>query len=295
MNVELSALSGSGPGGRIVVRDVLSAEPASASVAAAAPAQPAAAPVAPAQPAESVAVAPAGAAGVGYTDIPNSQMRKVIAKALTESKQNIPHYYLSMECEMDELMAVRKQLAEEHGTKVSVNDFVLKACGCALQSVPQVNAQWGDDAIRLLDQIDIGVAVAIDGGLITPIVTNVPGRGLSSINAAVKDLASRARENNLQLDEIQGATFTVSNLGMFGVSHFTSIIPPGQVGILAVGATIPRVVPAGTDEDGVPQYRTAQVMTVTLSCDHRVVDGAVGATWLQAFKGFMEDPLKMIL
>eukprot|EP00656_Telonema_subtile_P047520 TRINITY_DN5461_c0_g1_i2.p1 TRINITY_DN5461_c0_g1~~TRINITY_DN5461_c0_g1_i2.p1 ORF type:complete len:223 (+),score=59.02 TRINITY_DN5461_c0_g1_i2:249-917(+) len=222
-------------------------------------------------------------------------MRKVIAKRLCESKQTIPHYYLSVECEMDNLINLRKTMLADHEAKVSVNDFIIKASACALKSVPTVNAQWSDQHIRYLDNIDICVAVATDGGLVTPIVSDVPSKGLTDISASVKDLATRARDGKLQPAEMIGGTFTVSNLGMFGVSHFTSIINPPQVAILAVGGTQKKVLPGDANEDGVPQFRVANVMTVTLSCDHRVVDGAVGAQWLKAFKGYVEDPMKMIL
>eukprot|EP00658_Telonema_sp_P-2_P066360 TRINITY_DN553_c0_g1_i3.p1 TRINITY_DN553_c0_g1~~TRINITY_DN553_c0_g1_i3.p1 ORF type:complete len:629 (+),score=172.45 TRINITY_DN553_c0_g1_i3:136-2022(+) len=291
--IDLAAITGSGPGGRIVVRDVLApGAPAAQTVAAVTAPTPA-----PTQQAATPTPAPAAPAdpGVGYTDVPNTQMRKVIAKRLCESKQTIPHYYLSVECELDALMDLRVQMREEHDAKVSVNDFVVKASACALKQVPQVNAQWGEDAIRYLDNVDVCVAVATEGGLVTPIVTDVPARGLTDISSTVRDLATRARDGKLQPSEMIGGTFTVSNLGMFGVSHFTSIINPPQVAILAVGGSVPRVLPDGTDEDGVPQFRVASTMTVTLSCDHRVVDGAVGAQWLQAFKGYIENPLKMIL
>jgi len=289
----LSLIAGTGPNGRIVERDVLAAsEAGTATASSQAPAAAAAAPVKAATPAAPAAPA---APGATYTDIPNTQMRKVIAKRLVESKQTIPHYYLSVECEMDNLLNLRKTLLADHSAKVSVNDFIVKASGYALKQVPEVNAQWDADAIRYLDNVDICVAVATDGGLVTPIVANVPSLGLTDISAAVKDLAGRAREGKLQPAEMIGGTFTVSNLGMFGVSHFTSIINPPQVGILAVGGTIPRVVPTGDPDPDAPQYRTAQVMTVTLSCDHRVVDGAVGAQWLKAFKGCIQDPMKLLL
>merc|ERR1740130_1839530 len=214
----LSLIAGTGPNGRIVERDVLAAsEAGTATASSQAPAAAAAAPVKAATPA---------APGATYTDIPNTQMRKVIAKRLVESKQTIPHYYLSVECEMDNLLNLRKTLLADHSAKVSVNDFIVKASGYALKQVPEVNAQWDADAIRYLDNVDICVAVATDGGLVTPIVANVPSLGLTDISAAVTDLAGRAREGKLQPAEMIGGTFTVSNLGMFGVSHFTSIINP---------------------------------------------------------------------
>jgi len=295
MGLSLSMITATGPSGRIVERDVLAAQAsgtATASVAEAIAAPVAAAPAKAATPAAPAAAPPAGAT---YTDVPNTQMRKVIAKRLVESKQEIPHYYLSVECEMDALLALRKTLLADHSAKVSVNDFVVKASGYALRKVPEVNAQWGADAIRYLDNVDVCVAVATDGGLVTPIVSDVPALGLTDISSTVKDLATRARDGKLAPNEMIGGTFTVSNLGMFGVSHFTSIINPPQVAILAVGSTIPRVVPTMDPDPDAAQYRTAQVMTVTLSCDHRVVDGAVGAQWLQAFKSCIQDPMKLLL
>merc|ERR1712166_1568438 len=291
--IDLSTLTGSGPGGRIVVKDVLAAPTTSTQAAVPAPAAPAATPTQSAPVAASLPAAPAP--GIMYTDVPNTQMRKVIAKRLCESKQTIPHYYLSLECEMDALMRLRQTMKSEHDVKVSVNDFVIKASSCALKKVPEVNAQWSETAIRYLHNVDICVAVATEGGLVTPIVTDVPSRGLSDISSTVKDLATRARDGKLAPAEMIGGSFTVSNLGMFGISHFTSIINPPQVAILAVGGSTQKVVPDGVTEDGTPQFRVANVMTVTLSCDHRVVDGAVGAQWLQSFKGYIEDPIKMIL
>jgi len=234
--------------------------------------------------------APAAPASVP-SNYPSHRMEGLPALSPTMEQGNLAEWLVK---EVDSF-SPGDVLARIETDKVSVNDFVLKASGCALKSVPAVNAQWGSDAIRYLDNVDICVAVATDGGLLTPIVTDVPGRGLTSISGAVKELAGRARDGTLKPEEMVGGTFTVSNLGMFGVSHFTSIINPPQVGILAVGGTIPRILPGEPNDEGEPTFRQAQVMTVTLSCDHRVVDGAIGAKWLQAFKGYIEDPLKMIL
>lgn len=274
--IDIAALkgTGTGPGGRIVRADILALGDARPTVAATTAATPAA------------AAPPAGAGG--YTDIPHTQIRKVIASRLTMSKTTIPHYYLSMDIKMDNLMATRAEVNVHAPTKVSVNDFVVKAAAAAMKDVPSVNAQWMDDAIRMFDNVDVCVAVATPNGLLTPVVQDVPGRGLSSINAQIRDMAGRARENKLTPAELSGGTFTISNLGMYGISHFCAVINPPQAAILAVGGSQQRVVPKG---DG---FGVENVMTVTLSCDHRVVDGAVGSEWLQAFKKYMENPVTMI-
>ncbi|KAF9542789.1 pyruvate dehydrogenase complex dihydrolipoamide acetyltransferase component (E2) [Mortierella hygrophila] len=277
-NINLSDLSGSGPHGRILKADVESYTPA----AKAAPATKAApAPAAP---------APAGAA---YTDIPLTNMRKIIAQRLTESKQNVPHYYVTVEMEMDKVLKLREVLnkSSEDKYKLSVNDFIVKASALALKAVPEANSSWMNDSIRQYHTSDICVATSTPTGLITPIVASAETKGLATISNQVKDLASRARANKLAPHEYQGGTFTISNMGMYGIKHFTAIINPPQSCILAVGATEKRVVPGA--EDG--EYRTASIMAVTLSSDHRTVDGAVSAQFLKAFKGYMENPLKMLL
>ena len=240
------------------------------------------------------AYAPQGASGAAYTDIPTTSMRKIIASRLTESKQNVPHYYVTVEINMDKTNKLREVLnkSSEGKYKLSVNDFVIKASALALKQVPEVNAAWQGDFIRQYNSADICVAVATPTGLITPIVTSAEGKGLSTISAQVKDLATRARDGKLSPAEYQGGSFTISNLGMFGVSNFTAIINPPQSCILAVGGAQQKVVADETTESG---FAVRNVMEVTLSADHRVVDGAVGATWLQSFKGFMENPLKMML
>ncbi|KAF9923958.1 pyruvate dehydrogenase complex dihydrolipoamide acetyltransferase component (E2) [Linnemannia zychae] len=279
-NISLADLTGSGPHGRILKADVESYTPA----AKAAPATKAApAPAA-------AAAAPAGAA---YTDIPITNMRKIIAQRLTESKQTVPHYYVTVEMEMDKVLKLREVLnkASEDKYKLSVNDFIVKASALALKAVPEANSSWMNDSIRQYHTSDICVATSTPTGLITPIVANAETKGLATISNQVKDLAARARANKLAPHEYQGGTFTISNMGMYGIKHFTAIINPPQSCILAVGATEKRVLPGA--EDG--EYRTANVMAVTLSSDHRTVDGAVAAQFLKAFKGYMENPLKMLL
>ncbi|KAG0217102.1 pyruvate dehydrogenase complex dihydrolipoamide acetyltransferase component (E2) [Mortierella sp. NVP41] len=277
-NINLGDLSGSGPNGRIVKADVENYTPA----AKAAPATKAAA--------APVAAAPASAA---YTDIPVTNMRKIIAQRLTESKQNVPHYYITVELEMDKVMKLREVLnkSSEDKYKLSVNDFIVKASALALKAVPEANSSWMNDSIRQYHSSDICVATSTPTGLITPIVANAETKGLATISNQVKDLAARARANKLAPHEYQGGTFTISNMGMYGIKHFTAIINPPQSCILAVGATEKRVLPGA--EEG--EYRTASVMAVTLSSDHRTVDGAVAAQFLKAFKGYMENPLKMLL
>ncbi|KAF9542602.1 pyruvate dehydrogenase complex dihydrolipoamide acetyltransferase component (E2) [Mortierella hygrophila] len=238
------------------------------------------------------AAAPASAT---YTDIPVTNMRKIIAQRLSESKQTVPHYYVTVECEMDKVLKLREVLnkASEDKYKLSVNDFVVKASALALRAVPEANSAWMNDSIRQYHSSDICVATSTPTGLITPIVANADKKGLSAISNQVKDLASRARANKLAPHEYQGGTFTISNMGMFGIKHFTAIINPPQSCILAVGSTEKHVLPARAGEEG--EFRTASVMAVTLSSDHRTVDGAVAAQFLKAFKGYLEEPLKLLL
>ena len=269
--IDLANVQGSGPQGRIVKADV---ELAAAGGARKAPVPRAESPVAD--------------FGQPYTEVPNSGMRKIIAQRLLEAKTTIPHFYLTIDCIIDEIVKVRKDLADS-GVKVSVNDFVIKACALALRKVPQANASWTDEAIRLYNNVDISVAVATPEGLITPIVRDADKKGLAAISAEVKDLAARAKAKKLKLDEFQGGGFSISNLGMFGIKEFSAIINPPQVCILAVGKADERpVVKNGA-------LAIANVMTCTLSCDHRVVDGAVGAEFMQAFQAFIENPIRMLL
>lgn len=298
--VDLTQVQGTGPGRRIVKADVLEFTPAAV---AASPVVAAAAPVA----AAPIAAPVAGLEDGDFSDVPLSNMRKVIAQRLTQSKQSTPHYYVSVDVQMDAIMKLRsqlnKQLEAEHkgkdgpAPKISVNDFVIKATAAALMKVPEVNCSWQGTSIRQYNYADISVAVATPSGLITPIIANAHEKGLLTITQNMKDLAKRARENKLTPAEYQGGTFTISNLGMFGVKHFTAIINPPQAGILAVGGSEQKVVPnpAFAKDPSQPQFKVVNVMTVTASFDHRVVDGAVGAQWLAAFREYCEDPMKFLL
>ena len=304
--IDVSQVTGTGPNHRVVKADILEFTPvkAAAAVATKAAAPVAAAPAAGRPAAPAPTAVPASAAG-DYTDLPLSQMRKVIAQRLSHSKQTIPHYYVTVEVEMDAVLKLRgdlnKQLEaavknKEDAPKISVNDFVIKAVAHALRKVPAVNCSWQDTFVRSYNYADISVAVATDAGLITPIVTDADLKGLATISQDMKGLAKKARDGKLQPHEFQGGTFTVSNLGMFGVSHFSAIINPPQSGILAVGGTSTKVVPIpGAAADAAQQFKTVSVMSVTASFDHRVVDGATGAQWLAAFKGFLEKPATMLL
>ena len=218
-------------------------------------------------------------------------MRKVIARRLTESKQQIPHFYLSIDCEIDALLALRKQLnaREAADYKLSVNDFVIKAVAQGMKAEPRVNAMWGGDKVFEFEDVDVSVAVAIEGGLITPIIRRADTKGLAAISNEMKDLAKRARANKLAPEEFQGGGFSISNLGMYGTKQFQAVINPPQACILAVGAGEPRPVV----KDGA--LAIATVMTCTLSVDHRIVDGALAAEWLQKFKQLVEDPLGLLL
>jgi len=303
--VELSAVQGSGPHGRIVMADVEGAKPSAApAAAAAAPATaPAAAPK-PAAPAAPAAAAPAAAKpGVssieqmgipaGSYDLkPLNMMRKTVARRLSDSFRDIPHFPLTVDLEIDALLAARTKInkaLEKQGIKVSVNDLVLKAVGLALKAVPDANASFSPEGIAYHHHADISMAVAIEGGLITPIIRQAELKSLAQIAVEAKDLAERARTMKLKPEEFMGGTFSVSNLGMFGIKSFGSIINPPQGCILSVGAGEKRPVVRGD------QLAVATVMTVTLTCDHRVVDGAVGARWIQVFKGLIEDPITMIV
>jgi pyruvate dehydrogenase E2 component (dihydrolipoamide acetyltransferase) len=309
--VDIGSIQGSGPHGRVVEKDVRAAlsgggaKPAAAP-AAAAPAAPAAAP-APAPAAKPAAPQLATSASADqvkamfeagtYEEVPLDGMRKTIAKRLVESKQTVPHFYLSLDCELDALMALREQLNAAAGKdkdgkpayKLSVNDFVIKALAIALQRVPAANAVWAEDRILKMKHSDVGVAVAIEGGLFTPVVRRAEQKTLTAISAEVKDMAGRARNRRLKPEEYQGGSTAVSNLGMFGIKNFQAVINPPQGTILAVGAGENRVVV----KNGAPTV--VQAMTVTLSCDHRVVDGALGAELLAAFKQLIESPMGMLV
>ena len=291
--LDLAQLKGSGPHGRIVKADVEAAleRPRPAAAPEAKPAAPPA-PAPAAAPAPAPAPAPAGpAAGAAFEEIPLNNMRKVIARRLTEAKQTIPHFYLTLDCELDALLAMRAQLNAREGAdyKLSVNDFVIKAVALAMRKVPGVNASWGGDKIYQYQDIDVSVAVAIEGGLITPIVRKADQKGLSTISNEMKDLAKRAKDGKLKPEEFQGGGFSISNLGMFGIKDFLAVINPPQACILAVGAGEKRPVVRGEE------IKVATVMSVSLSTDHRVVDGALGAQFLQEFKKLVEDPLALLL
>ncbi|WAC58414.1 pyruvate dehydrogenase complex dihydrolipoamide acetyltransferase [Brevundimonas sp. SL130] len=285
--VDLKSVKGTGPHGRIVKRDVESAgkgaQPAAATTAAAATSG-----IAPRQ---VQSLAQMGIPDGSYDLIPLDGMKKAVARRMVDSIQNVPHFPLFIDCEIDQLMAVRakvNKLLEPQGIKVSVNDFVIKAAALALKMVPEANASYTPEGIAMHHNADISMAVAIDGGLITPIIKKAETKGLAQIATESKDLAKRARERKLKPEEFQGGTFSVSNLGMFGIKQFTSIINEPQGCIMSVGAGEQRAVV----KNG--QVVPATVMTVTLTCDHRVVDGATGARFLQAFKPLIEDPVAML-
>lgn len=286
MGVDLSTLRGSGPHGRIVKADLASGKKGAIAPVAAAPAPASRAPSAGVD-----AKRQSDLLGMAYTEIPNNSIRKVVASRLLESKQTVPHFYLTIDCLIDDLLAAREKLnAEAKGAyKLSVNDFVIKACAMALKAYPAANVAWTDNAILQYDSADISVAVATPNGLITPIVKAAETKGLRQISEEVKDLAGRAREGKLKPVEFQGGTFSVSNLGMYGIKDFGAIINPPQACILAVGAGIQQpVVKNG-------QLAVGTVMSCTLSVDHRAVDGAVGAEYLQYFKRFIENPVSMLV
>lgn len=227
------------------------------------------------------------------TDNEISNMRRTIAKRLQSSKLEIPHYYLTVECEVDNLMKLRADINkqyEKEEIKLSVNDFIIKAVALASKRVPACNSAWMDTSIRQYNTVDVSVAVDTGSGLITPIITSAEAKGLAEISDSIKEMAGRAKDGKLLPHEFQGGTITVSNLGMFGIEHFTAIINPPQACILAIGGTSKKAV---VDSEG--NYKSVQTMKVTLSCDHRVVDGAVGAQWLKHFKKFVEQPSSMLL
>ncbi|TBN01311.1 pyruvate dehydrogenase complex dihydrolipoamide acetyltransferase [Hyunsoonleella flava] len=266
--INLTKIQGSGENGRIIKRDIENYEPA------------------------------AGAAAVGkfvpsgqedFDEVPNSQMRKAIAKSLTKSKFSAPHYYLAVEFDMDNAIAFRTQFNSIPDTKISFNDIVVKACALALKQHPQVNSQWFDDKMRLNNHVHIGVAVAVPDGLVVPVVRFANEQSLPQIGAEVKELAGKARNKKLTPDEMSGSTFTVSNLGMFGIDYFTSIINQPNSAILSVGAIVQKpVVKNG-------EIVVGNTMKLTLACDHRTVDGATGAQFLQTLKGYIENPVTMLV
>ncbi|MFC7050738.1 pyruvate dehydrogenase complex dihydrolipoamide acetyltransferase [Emcibacter nanhaiensis] len=269
---DISAITGSGPRGRIIKRDVEAFVPSAKPAAAA-----------------------FGAVEMGgeapYHEIKLSSMRKTIAKRLTESKQNVPHFYLGVDIELDNLLEARKQLnaISNDEYKLSVNDFIIRACALALKKVPEANVQFMGDVMRQFERADVSVAVAIDGGLVTPVIRGAEHKGLRQISDETKELAKKARDGKLMPEDYQGGTFSISNLGMFGIKTFQAVINPPQAAILAVGSGEQRVVV----KNG--QMVPATVMSVNLACDHRAIDGAVGAKFLEALKMFLETPSTMLL
>ncbi|CAG8676972.1 16353_t:CDS:2, partial [Cetraspora pellucida] len=270
--ISLDKVAGTGPKNRIVKADILNFVPPAAE-----------------QPTPQY-VDPSSS----YTDIPLTNMRKIIASRLSESKQSIPHYYLTIEVEVDKLLELREVLNKDSDGKykISVNDFVIKSSASALMAMPEVNSTWHNDFIRQYNHADISVATATPTGLITPIIRNTQAKGLETISKQVKELAVRAKEGKLAPHEYQGGSFTISNLGMFGIKNFTAIINPPHSCILAVGTTQKKLIPDSSMEVG---YRIATTMHVTLSCDHRVVDGALGSQWLNIWRTYIENPLKLLL
>ena len=281
--ISVAQVVGTGPGGRVVMADVERA------------AREGVAPLAAAGAASSDAAAGFARFFPPFHDVSVSQIKKVTASRLTESKRTVPHFYLSVDVRMDKLAALRGELnaglEKSSGGKISVNDFVVKASAKALRAVPEVNASWMGDTIRVYEKADISVAVQTDAGLMVPVVRNACGLGLAGVSSEVKQLAGKAKDGKLGPMDMIGGTFTISNLGMFGVKQFAAIVNPPQAAILAVGGARKEVVKKA-DGSG---YEEATMMSATLSCDHRVIDGAVGATWLKKFKGFMEDPVTMLL
>ncbi len=276
----LSQIKGSGEGGRIVLRDVENFKPSEAAPQKEAAKAPAAAPAAQAIP---------GAPADSYEEVNVSQMRKVIARRLAESKFSAPHFYLTMEIDMDKAMEARVSINEVSPVKVSFNDLVIKAAAAALRQHPAVNSSWLGDKIRYNKHINIGVAVAVEEGLLVPVVRNADYKSLSTIAAEVKDLGGKAKSKKLQPSDWEGNTFTISNLGMFGIEEFTAIINPPDACIMAVGG----IKQTPVVRDG--QIKIGNVMKVTLSCDHRVVDGAVGSAFLQTFKNLLENPVRILV
>jgi len=270
--IDLSQLQGTGPSGRIIANDL--------------------------QNAQITSIPGLSGASSSYQDIDASSVRQTIAKRLLLSKQSIPHYYLTVEIEVDQLIKLREQmnnmLAKEN-VKLSINDFIIKAAALACKQVPEANSSWQETFIRQYNDVDISLAVNTDSGLITPIVFKANDLGVKEISQQVKSLAGKARDGKLQPNEYQGGTFTISNLGMFGINNFSAIINPPQSCILAIGTVEQRVVPNTDSKDADNKLKVANLLKVTLSCDHRTVDGAVGARWLQHFTQFMNNPFTMVL
>jgi len=268
---ELADIPGSGPNGRVIKADVTAFVPK-------------------AKPVGAPAVAPV-TGDAPFEDVRLSTMRKTIARRMTEAKQTVPHFYLTIEVEIDKLLDVRKDLNEVagDGPKLSVNDFIIRAAALALKRFPDANVQFAGDTLRRFSRADVSVAVAIEGGLITPIVKGAEGKTVAAISAEMKDLADRARKGKLAPDEYQGGTISISNLGMFGIKEFLAVINPPQASILAIGAGEKRPVVKND------QLAIATVMSVTMACDHRAMDGAIGAQYLQVFKALLEHPVRLLV
>lgn len=272
--LDISQILGTGPQGRVVRRDLdsfsASAEP-------------------PVQAQASSSELAKLEYSSSYVTVPHTPMRRAIARRLSESKSSVPHFYVTADCKVDSLLELRKRINESSPIKISVNDIVVKAVASALMDVPESNVVWGVDAMRNYESADIAVAVTTEGGLLTPVIRGVEKRSLSNLSIEISELAGRARAGKLRQEELEGGSFAVSNLGMFGTKEFSAILNPPQSGILAVGAASPRAIV----EDG--QIVIANIMTVTLSADHRAVDGALAAQWLSAFVKRIENPLSMLV
>lgn len=266
--LDISAVQGTGPGGRIVRRDLDSAPALSA----------------PSTPAAAAVPAPQGS-----IEIPHTGMRKAIARRLTESKSTVPHFYLTAECKVDALLALREQINAYSPVRVSVNDLVVKAAAMAFVDVPDANVTWTDTALIKHGSVDISVAVSTEGGLVTPVVRNITNKSVSAVSAEIKELVGRAQDKRLKQDELEGGSFSISNLGMYGTLEFAAILNPPQSGILAVGAAMDQPVVI----DG--QLTVAKVMRCTLSADHRAIDGALAAQWLAAFTDRIENPVSLLV
>ncbi|MDQ1545853.1 MAG: hypothetical protein QOH69_757 [Actinomycetota bacterium] len=267
--VDLTAIRGTGPNGRIVRVDVEAAISA--------------------RPAPSPTRAVATESGAGYTAIPHTAMRKAIARRLTESKSTVPHFYLTTDCNVDALLTARAQANELSPVKLSVNDFVVKAVAAAFTDVPEANITWTDTHLRRWDAVDIAVAVATDGGLLTPVIRGVQSKTITELSQSIADLVDRARAGRLRQDELEGGSFAVTNLGMYGTTEFSAILNPPQSGILAIGAATPQPVVVNGE------VAVATIMRCTLSVDHRAVDGALAARWLAAFTRRIENPISILL
>lgn len=275
-NLDISKVSGTGPGGRIVKRDL-------EAVSAAAP------DVSVVQTQSASKELASQEYSSSYSTIPHSGMRKAIARRLTESKSTVPHFYLTADCLVDELEELRNKVNQTSPIRISVNDMVIRAVAAAFQDVPDANVVWTKDAMLRYESVDISVAVATEGGLLTPVIRGVEKRSLSNISATVKELADKSRSGRLRQEDLEGGSFAVTNLGMYGTTEFSAILNPPQSGILAVGAARSMPVVRGGE------IVVARVMTVTLSADHRAVDGALAAQWLAAFQARIENPLSMLI